>query len=95
MSQNYVHFCYNLKTTGYLIDENNIAFVLQNSHHAIHSGYYFYVTESHYDSVLLDIAFAQLDTLDVTSPHSSVVRALDLETRGCGFHSRACQPNNY
>ena len=28
-----------------------------------------------------------------TSPHSSVVRALDLETRGCGFDCRAGQPN--
>ena len=29
-----------------------------------------------------------------TSPHSSVVRALGLKTRGCGFDSRAGQPNN-
>ena len=30
-----------------------------------------------------------------TSPLSSVVRALDLKTRGCGFYSWAGQPNNY
>ena len=30
-----------------------------------------------------------------TSQHSSVVRALDLKTRGCGFDSRAGQPYNY
>ena len=29
------------------------------------------------------------------SPHSSVDRALDLKTRGCGFDSLAGQPNNY
>ena len=33
------------------------------------------------------------DTLNFTSPHSSVGRALDLKTRGCGFDSRAGQPN--
>ena len=31
----------------------------------------------------------------VKSSHSSVVRALDLKTRGCGFDSRAGKPNNY
>ena len=31
----------------------------------------------------------------LTSPHSSVVRVLDLKTRGCGFDSWAGQPNNY
>ena len=31
----------------------------------------------------------------VTSLHSLVVRALDLKTQGCGFDSRAGQPNNH
>ena len=31
----------------------------------------------------------------VTSSHSSVITVLDLKTRGCGFDSRAGQPNNY
>ena len=30
-----------------------------------------------------------------TSPHSSVFRALDFKTRGCGFDSQAGQPNDY
>ena len=30
-----------------------------------------------------------------SSPHNSVVRALDLKTRGCGFDSWAGQPKNY
>ena len=29
-----------------------------------------------------------------TCPHSLVLRALDLKTRGCGFASWAGQPNN-
>ena len=29
-----------------------------------------------------------------TTPHTSVVRALDLKTGGCGFDSQAGQPNN-
>ena len=41
-------------------------------------------------------SFAMVHTLPPvpaeTSPHSSVVRALDLKTRGCGFDSRADQP---
>ena len=33
-------------------------------------------------------------SLTVTSPHTSVGRALDLKTRACGFDSRAGQPNS-
>ena len=33
--------------------------------------------------------------LQFISPHRSVGRAFDLKTRGCGFYSRAGQPNNY
>ena len=37
------------------------------------------------------------DTQDLiyTSRHSSMVRALDLKTRGCGFDSWTGQPNNF
>ena len=33
--------------------------------------------------------------VNVISPHSSVGRALDLKTQGCGFDSWASQPNIY
>ena len=36
-----------------------------------------------------------LSLINNSSPHSSVVRVLDLKTRGFGFDPRAGQPNNY
>ena len=35
-----------------------------------------------------------LEYLQKNRPHRSVVKALDWKTGGCGFDSRAGQPNN-
>ena len=48
------------------------------------------------DSAWGKIMFTYTNTeTTLTIPYSSVVRALDLKTRGCGFDSQAGQSNNY